>query len=146
MLNIIRASEENINELSQMALELWPENNIEDLKRDFAYIIGHLSDKVLLAQIENEYAGFIHMSVRKDYVEGSSSNPVGYIEGLFVKPEYRGKDVGTELYNAGAKWVKKKGCTEIGTDCTISNRVSFDFLIKMGFEEANRIICFIKDI
>jgi GNAT superfamily N-acetyltransferase len=146
MINIIRASEDNINELSQMALDLWPENDLDDLKRDFEYIIGHLSDKVFLAEIGGEYIGFIHMSIRKDYVEGSASSPVGYIEGLFVKPEYRQKGAGTELYNAGVDWVKKKGCSEIGTDCTISNNVSFEFLVDMGFEEANRMICFIKDI
>lgn len=146
MINIIRASDDNINELSQMALDLWPENDLVDLKKDFAYIIGHLSDRVLLAELDGEYVGFIHMSIRKDYVEGSSSSPVGYIEGLFVKPDHRNKGVGRELYNAGARWAKKKGCTEIGSDCTLSNRVSFDFHFKMGFEEANRVICFIKEI
>ena len=146
MINIVRASDENIDELSQMALDLWPENDLDDLKRDFEYILGHLSDKVFLAKVDDEYIGFIHMSIRKDYVEGSASSPVGYIEGLFVKPEYRRKGVGSELYNAGVDWVKKKGCSEIGTDCTISNNVSFEFLVDMGFEEANRMICFIKDI
>ncbi|MBC8589427.1 aminoglycoside 6'-N-acetyltransferase [Paratissierella segnis] len=146
MINIVRASDENIDELSQMALDLWPENDLDDLKRDFEYILGHLSDKVFLAKVDDEYIGFIHMSIRKDYVEGSASSPVGYIEGLFVKPEYRRKGVGSELYNAGVDWVKKKGCSEIGTDCTIRNNVSFEFLIDMGFEETNKMICFIKDI
>ena len=146
MINIVNASRENLNELSQMALDLWPENDLEDLKKDFTYIIGLLSDKIFLAEIDGEYAGFIHMSIRKDYVEGSSSSPVGYIEGLFVKPEHRKKGIGYALYNMGANWAKKKGTTEIGTDCTISNRVSFDFLLNLGFEEANRVICFIKDI
>ena len=34
--------------------------------------------------------GFAQCTLRNDYVEGSSSSPVGYLEGIYVKDEYRG--------------------------------------------------------
>lgn len=146
MINIFKASNEDIDDLAQMGIDLWPENDLEDLRKDFDYIIGHLNDRVLLAETEGQKMGFIHMSIRKDYVEGSSSSPVGYIEGLYVKPEYRNNGAARDLYEAGAKWAKSKGCSEIGSDCTLNNKLSYDFHYKIGFEEANKIICFIKEI
>lgn len=146
MVNIKKASTASIDDLAKLALELWPDNHFEDFKKDFTYIIGHLNDRVLLAELDGENVGFIHMSIRKDYVEGSSSSPVGYIEGLYVKPEYRNQKIGTRLYEEGAKWVKSRGCREIGSDCTLNNKLSYDFHFKIGFEEANRLICFIKEI
>lgn len=146
MANIIKASDKDIDDLATMALELWPENTLEDLKNSFIYILGHLKDKVFMAVVDGQNVGFIHMTVRTDYVEGSSSSPVGYIEGLYVKPDYRNDDIAKELYESGAKWVKSKGCKEIGSDCTLSNKLSYDFHFSIGFEEANKVICFIKQI
>lgn len=146
MTNIIKATDKDIDDLAQMASELWPENELEDLKRDFIYIIGHLKNKVFLAKNDGKGIGFIHMTIRTDYVEGSSSSPVGYMEGLYVKPDYRNNGIAKELYEAGAKWAKSKGCSEVGSDCTLSNKLSNDFHYKIGFEEANKIVCFIKQI
>ena len=44
------------------------------------------------------------------------------------------------------KWAKEKGCTEFASDCELDNDDSFRFHRAMEFEEANRIICFKKDI
>ena len=44
------------------------------------------------------------------------------------------------------KWAKEKGCSEFASDCELENDESLKFHIAMGFEEANRIICFKKDI
>ena len=41
-------------------------------------------------------------------------------------------------------WAKDKGCTEFASDCELENTGSLKFHIAMGFEEANRIICFKK--
>ena len=40
----------------------------------------------------------------------------------------------------------KKGCSEFASDCGPANEDSLKFLKALGFEEANRIICFRKDI
>lgn len=43
-------------------------------------------------------------------------------------------------------WAKEKQCTEFAGDCELVNEDSFHFHMVLGFEEANRIICFKKDI
>lgn len=39
-------------------------------------------------------------------------------------------------------FAKEQGCTEFASDCELDNVESLQFHLKMGFEEANRIICF----
>ena len=94
----------------------------------------------------DEYIGFINLSIRIDYVEGSNSSPVAYVEGIYVKPEYRNKGIAKSLIANGEEWARFKGCTQMGSDIEMDNDISYKFHQKIGFDEANRIICFIKDI
>ena len=41
-------------------------------------------------------------------------------------------------------WAKEQGCTEFASDCELTNTVSQEFHKKLGFEEANRVVCFVK--
>lgn len=45
------------------------------------------------------------MWLRYDYVEGTNSSPVGCLEGVFIKEEFRKKDMQRNFLNA----VKTKG-------------------------------------
>lgn len=76
--------------------------------------------------------------------EGTHSSPVGYLEGIFVVPEYQHKGYAKELFHECELWAKEKGCSEFASDCELDNTNSFNFHIAMGFEEANRVICFRK--
>ena len=51
-----------------------------------------------------------------------------------------------EMLLACENWAKTMGCKEFASDCELDNVVSFKFHIAMGFDEANRIICFKKSI
>ena len=94
----------------------------------------------------DEYAGFIEMTLRRDYVEGCSTSPVAYIEGIFVKKEFRNQDIGRKLLKAGEKWAREKDCAEMASDCELDNLASAEFHKAVGFKEINRIICFTKKI
>lgn len=86
------------------------------------------------------------MWIRHDYVEGTNSSPVGYLEGIFVQEEYRKQGYAKQLLNYCEKWAKKKGCSEFASDCELDNEISRQFHINLGFDGANRIICFSKKI
>lgn len=46
-------------------------------------------------------------------------------------------------------WSKERstiGCTAFAGDCELINEDSLKYHMALGFEEANRIICFRKDI
>ncbi|MDR7870695.1 MAG: GNAT family N-acetyltransferase [Tissierellaceae bacterium] len=147
MVEIFKASNENLDQLTELALALWSNNEKQDLiKSDLIYIIGHLSNRVLLAKSDEDYIGFIHMSIRNGFVEGADTSPVGYVEGIYVKPDFRRKGVAKELYHAGLEWLRSKKCTQIGADIGIDSNMCPDFYLDIGFKEANRIICYINNI
>ena len=90
--------------------------------------------------------GFAQCQLRFDYVEGTRTSPVGYLEGIFVKEDYRNKGYGRELLSACEAWTKARGCHEFASDCEIENEKSFHFHKAMNFAEVNRIICFTKKL
>ena len=79
-------------------------------------------------------------------MEGTDSSPVGYLEGIYVAEEYRKHGIARELLAACERWAKEKGCTEFASDCELDNTQSLQFHLNVGFEEANRIICFTKKL
>ena len=84
--------------------------------------------------------GFAQCQLRHDYVEGTETTPVGYLEGIFVMEGHRRRGYAKELLNACESWAKEKGCTEFASDCELENADSFRFHMAMDFAEANRII------
>ena len=59
---------------------------------------------------------------------------------------YRKQGIAKKLLEECEKWSLKKGCTEFASDCELNNSISFNFHLSVGFEEANRIICFRKKL
>ncbi len=143
---IITARKEHLEELLTMAVDLWPDQNYESLKAIFLEILSAEKFKILLFRESGEGAGFIYLSIRTDYVEGSESSPTGYIEGIYVKPDFRRKGISRKLLQAGEAWIKSRNCTQIGSDTSLDNTVSYDFHTSVGFKEAGRIIAFIKNL
>lgn len=90
--------------------------------------------------------GFAQCGLRCDYVEGTETSPVGYLEGIFVKAEHRHKGYAAELLTACEAWARSMGCTEFASDCELDNTDSLQFHLATGFQEANRIICFTKKL
>ena len=88
--------------------------------------------------------GFAQCQLRHDYVEGTDSSPVGYLEGIFVEAGYRNQGHAKEMLKQCEAWAKSMGCIEFASDCELENTGSLAFHLKMGFEEANRVICFTK--
>ena len=143
---IEEANQSNLDELTKLALKLWPDNTWNTLRPEFEELLESEKDIVYLANVEGSYVGFIHMSIRTDYVEGSSSSPVGYVEGIYVEDNFRNKGIAKKLVQAGEHWSKALGCTEIASDTQLDNYESQQFHEKIGFREAGRIVAYIKDL
>jgi aminoglycoside 6'-N-acetyltransferase I len=127
---------------AELAALLWPHHEVDDLEEELKEYI--INGAIYIYFIETIPVGFAQCSLRNDYVEGTESSPVGYLEGIFVKPEYRMRGIAKELLTQCEAWAKGKGCREFASDCELNNTESLKFHLNAGFEEANRIICFKK--
>ena len=127
-----------------LAVQMWKSSTEEELTAEFESMISREDAAVFLALEEDRAVGFAQCQLRRDYVEGTSSSPVGYLEGIFVEEAFRQQWIAAALLSACEQWAKELGCTEFASDCEIENDESLAFHLKMGFCEANRIICFTK--
>lgn len=140
---IVPVTKANEQAWAELCVALWPEITKEDMLAERT--VGNLPNEFLYL-INDEAVAFISLSLRYDYVEGTDSSPVGYLEGIYVKPEFRGKGIGRALIEFTKEWAIAKGCTELASDCELENKDSKIFHRKMGFKEANRLICFTMDL
>lgn len=132
--------------LAELACQLWPDHTVEKMYTEFAEIFAK-PDAAFFLAYENENAiGFTQCQLRHDYVEGTDSSPVGYLEGIYVADGYRKQGIARELLATCESWAKEKGCSEFASDCELDNVQSLQFHLNVGFEEANRIICFTKKL
>jgi len=141
---IRKAESKDLHILSELACQLWPDNTVEEMRLEFSEIITKTDAAFFLAYAEETAIGFAQCQLRHDYVEGTDSSPVGYLEGIYVADGYRKQGVAKELLSACESWAKTKGCTEFASDCELENTQSLEFHLNVGFEEANRIICLLR--
>ena len=140
-LKIMKAAPNDLDTLGELGHLLWPHHGAAELAAEFAETMAD-PDAALFLALDGEAVGFAHCGLRRDYVEGTESSPVGYLEGIFVKESYRGWGCARAMLAACKDWAKEKGCTEFASDCEIDNEASLRFHLAMGFAEVRRIICF----
>ena len=137
---------EDIDYLKTMGRLLWTKSTEDDLEKSFKDTFASPKEIAFVSQSETgELTGFAIISVRTD-VEGATSSPVGYLEGIFVYPGYRKQEVGRHLVELGEKWCVGKGCKQIASDTAISTSDSTEFHTNIGFHVTSKDNCFIKNL
>jgi|GEM_PF-127837 len=135
---IVPVSTKNEKEWIELCIALWPDTTAQDLIEGRAAY--KLSD--FLYYIDDEAVAFISLSVRHEYVEGTETPPVGYLEGIYVKPAFRKRAIARELVSYAKEWAFSQGCNEMASDVELHNEDSQLFHEKIGFAEANRVVCY----
>ena len=143
---IRKAERKDLPIIAELACQLWPDNTAPEMQEEMAGIMAQSDAAFFLAFDGETPIGFAQCQLRYDYVEGTDSSPVGYLEGIYVADGYRKQGIAKELLTACENWAKEKGCTEFAGDCELDNLQSLQFHLNVGFEEANRIICFTKKL
>lgn len=146
MFRIVPMSRFDVAEAAALALLLWPNHSADELRDAFEALANAEDAAVFLAYSEERAVGFAQCGLRRDYVEGTSGSPVGYLEGIFVREECRGQGAASALLEECRAWSRRMGCSEFASDCELTNTASLQFHLRSGFSEANRIICFVQKL
>ena len=86
--------------------------------------------------------GLVEASKRADYVNGTSSSPVAFLEGLYVVPASRRQGVARALVQSVVQWALAEGCSELASDSLLDNSVAHAAHLALGFEETERVVYF----
>lgn len=146
---ILRISMDTVPALTVLASQLWPNAEKKELEEEISQAVSQDTTGMYFMYLEDKEAvGFAHCRLRRDYVEGSTTSPVAYLEEMYIDPKWRGAGRATELLKACEEWAREQGCTEFASDCYMDG----DFESKKafheacGFTEVNRIVCYIKSL
>ena len=121
---------------------LWPDATESEHLRDMADVLarGHF---VRLAFAPNGLAvGFVEASERRDYVNGTNSSPVAFLEGLYVEPGARRTGFARALVACVERWAAAEGCAELASDSPLENVAAHAVHRSLGFEETERVVYF----
>lgn len=132
--------------VTELALALWPQHTREEMQEEMTRYISGRETAAFLVKAGEKDIGLALCSLRHDYVEGTETSPVGYLEGIYTDISFRGKGAARCLLSAVQNWAKGMGCSQFASDCELENSDSLAFHLACGFEEANRIICFVKTL
>ena len=140
----MRARAEDASRLAELVGIVWPEHSPEELTEIVAEYLGSDNSAVFYACLDGTPVGAALCALRRDYVEGCGTSPVGYLEGVAVREACRHSGIARALVAECEQWAREKGCTEFASDCELTNTASLAFHLSVGFREENRIICFKK--
>jgi aminoglycoside 6'-N-acetyltransferase I len=128
---------------AEMRAALWPEETAEEHAHGIDEVLQ--SDRAwgFIAEVGGAPAGFAELAIR-DYANGCASRPVPFLEGIFVRQEFRRRAVGARLIAHVEAFVAARGFTEIGSDTDIANTASHAAHRGWGFVETERVVYFRK--
>ena len=146
-MRIRQVKPEEIEQWLAMRTALWPETDEARHRREMAVMLADTARYAVFICEDRSGAlvGFAEVALRK-WAEGCLSSPVGYLEGWYVASHCRRNGIGTRLLAASEQWARSRGCTEMASDTDIGNNSSEAAHLKLGFQEAARLIAFRKNL
>jgi len=129
---IRQASENDLNTIIEIYNRSWLTSNEPFAPLSYESIKILFDDPdivILIAKVYGIDAGFIILDIEGNY---------GVIAGLAVIPRFQRKGLGKILGLAGWNYLKNKGIKELRCEVYPDNKVSYNFIKSLGFEEFDR--------
>ncbi|MEO0566395.1 MAG: GNAT family N-acetyltransferase [Pseudomonadota bacterium] len=98
-----------------------------------------------IAEKDSSTVGFTEVCIR-DFANGCTSQPVPFLEGIWVVSEYRKQGVGRMLVGSVEQYVIGMGYKELCSDANIDNLTSHHAHEGWGFAETERVVYFRKPL
>jgi aminoglycoside 6'-N-acetyltransferase I len=137
-LNIDKLKKDDEKDYFKLIKKLW--NDIVDDEINAITKASYQNkDIVYVAKVKGQVVGFINTSIRHDYVEGSTKNQTGYIEGIYVEEPFRNNQIAKRMVHFAIDAFYSQGIIEVGSDVEIDNTDSMAFHEKIGFKDVGTI-------
>jgi aminoglycoside 6'-N-acetyltransferase I len=145
-LNVELCTWECLDEWVRLRRALWPHASEQELRLEAAAILHRPDDQIaFIARGENATAiAFAEATLRRDYVNGCATSPVGFLEGLYVDPDFRTRGIARLLCDEVENWAVGLGCSEFASDVDLGNEASQKAHEALGFEETERVVYYRK--
>lgn len=129
-----------------LRLALWPDTSPQEHEAEIGAILAGPGEtfSIIARDDAGTALGFAEASLRRDYVNGTDTSPVAFLEGIYVVPEARGRGVARALVAATEAWAREQGCIEFASDALLDNADSHAMHTALGFEETERVVFFRK--
>jgi len=124
-----------------LRVQLWPGSDSEHLRAMADALQRQHHVRLAFAQ-DGSALGFVEASKRADYVNGTNSSPVVFLEGLYVEPAARRKGVARALVADVERWAVAERCSELASDSPLENVLGQTAHRALGFEETERVVYF----
>ncbi len=132
------------NDWARLRQTLWPQDSLAAQIADIQDTLNGDAQGFIAHDAQGQAIGFAEASVRRDYVNGTETSPVAFLEGWYVAPEWRGRGVGRALIDAVERWSREQECEELASDAALDNTGSHAAHAACGFEETERVVYFRK--
>jgi len=99
------------------------------------YIIGSENDDLIIAEIDGNIAGFVHvLETKTEPYDCIVQNKYAVCVDLYTSPKYRKRGVGTSLVNAMKEWAIKRNLKFIQLNVLAENENAIKFYEKVNFQ------------
>lgn len=135
--------------------ELWSDTPIDEHRREIEAITGGRPPSTMplaifvaegTAAVDAAIVGICEVGLRSHADGCDPTQPCGYLEGWFVRPDSRGQGVGRALVRAAEQWAADQGCVELASDTWLDNVDSQQAHAALGFEVVDRCVNYRKDL
>lgn len=129
----------------QLRIALWPADQAAHLQemQELCAQPARYAQFIAYSRL-GEPLGLVEVALRNDYVNGTESSPVGFLEGLYVVPGFRKQGIAAMLVKTAEQWARNQGCTEMASDALLENTASHAMHRALGFVETERVVYFRK--
>jgi aminoglycoside 6'-N-acetyltransferase I len=101
-----------------MRRDLWPDGAGDHATEIAMFFAGSLKEPLAVLVVANPtgtIVGVAELSIRAD-LPGMEGKRVGYLEGLYIRPEVRHRGIVRRLLHASRNWARQQGCTAFASD------------------------------
>ncbi|MCL2188020.1 MAG: GNAT family N-acetyltransferase [Defluviitaleaceae bacterium] len=140
-----KATPADMHEITTLLAALY-EMPFDEMREENEELFADKNQAFFLAYDNENPVAVSHGAIRREYVNGTDESPVGFLEAIYVTHEYRKHGIAARLVRFTELWMAQNGCRQAASDCEITNTVSRNFHLKIGYRETERCIYFAKPL